>query len=1198
MTSALPNAEPLIIPGKSPLHRYLKPVLLSLLIFLFSDLPAENIPLSQYVSTRYQKDDGLASPSVLSLCQTQDGYLWIGTYNGLNRFNGHEFKLYNPKNTPTLASDQIRAIFQSSDLRLWIGMPGDGIVGFEDTELTQVVPKSRLSDTTVLAFSEDWNGILWAATRQGLYQFGENGWKLQSVNPNQNPTGIDAICRDSSGRIYLATAGSFYRQSQTGFEPIYPNTPEDIEISAMTWTDDGSLWIGTQGHGLFQWKEQQLKRFDIQSGLFSQRVGTLWSDDLGNLWVGCRGGLVRISDQGIESLPMPGEMVYSLCTDHENGIWLGTYQDGLSRLNPANIHNFQYADTSVSLIGRAIVERPNGYLAGTNLGLFWIKNQQLVRAPEYSFLDNALVRAIKPSKDGGIWVSTHSLGVVKVKADGSKEWFNTHNGLLSNTVRGLLEDSRGRVWMGTSKGLNCLVDGKLKTDARIPPDTTILTLHESSDGTIIVGTDHSGLFLLSRNNVTTYSPKQGLPGTVVFYALEDKEGALWISTNAGLGRLKNGKMSFIDSLDGLPSDSVFFTVDDGSGNFWMAYDNSIYRARKTDIEACMDGLLYRVPIRMFGKNDGIRADGITGVAHPLLDSRQRIWVPTLEGFARVDTDKLRYNAIPPPVHIESLQVDGKTILTNTDKPIILQPDAQRITFRFAALSFECPEENRFKVFLEGFDEDWSQLDNRHERSFTQLPPGEYTFRVQASNNSGIWNEKGDSIKLIRLPHFYETRSFLLLCTLLLTILVALAYLLRTRQLRNRSRQLQELVDQKTADLQAAVKRAEDATEETQLALETKTRFLATMGHEVRNPMNGIIGLSEMLLETQLEENQKQYIETIKNSASALTFVLNDLLDFSKLESGKISLELIEFDLRRLIDECSHLLKSRISEKNLEYQNRFDSRIPRVLIGDPSRIRQVLINLISNAIRFTQHGGIRVEARLEEQNDEGCQISISVVDTGLGISEEDQKHLFQPYQQAKLSTYRQFGGTGLGLAICKNLVELMGGTIGIRSLPGLGSTFHFTLPLHRLPDSPAKSDSESHAPFTHSGECLDVLIVDDNDINLQVTQHMLKGLGNFRIKTVDNGSTALKELSRHYYHIVLMDKYMPGMNGTEVTQKIRDKNSPVLNSSVYVIGVSAANSEEEHDDLMASGMNDAIDKPIGIEQINKAIIRAKRFIGTN
>jgi len=1162
----------------------------------FSESTAAEKPLAQYVVHRYQKDQGLASPSILELCQTSDGYLWIGTYNGINRFNGRHFAWFNPKNTQGLESDQITALCETQNGELWMGSPGGGIIGYRDNNLTQIIPNSIFPNVSVNELLEDRDGLLWAGTHSGLYRFENQTWKLVELGARDQSPNVQDLCLDDQGRLYVATENKVFRQNNEGFAHIEWKDQAHITISTLAWTPKGGLWIGTTGNGLYAWKSGKITHYTKSDGLLSLTIGALLPSRDGSLWIGCRGGITRFSQEGIDSLTMPGELVYALCEDREHGLWLGTYQNGLSRLDQGNALHYQASDRSVSLVGRGIAQRNDDFLVATNLGLYCVRNDSLQVCSGYSGSEEHVIRSITPSQDGGLWLSTHSNGLVYFDKENHPTWYGTQDGLLSQTIRSTLEDSQGNLWIGTSEGLNVFRDGEIHVDERIPRHTTILTIHEGRDGSIIVGTDHSGLYLLQDNEVLSFNNNQGLAGTVVFYVYEDENANLWISTNAGLARLKDGRIDYIDSLNGLPSDSVFFTVEDALGNFWMAYDNALYSCNKADIEACLNGSMKKLSVRIFGKDDGVNADGITGVAHPWVDEQQRIWIPTLAGVAVIDPHNIHQNNVKPPVLIESLHADQQRIPIKEDQIISLDADTQRISFSFASLSFKSPEQNQFEIKLEGFDRDWINIGNAHERSYTQLGPGKYTFRVRASNNDGVWNETGSSLTFVKKSHYYETAAFYIMLAALLILILIAAYLLRTRQLRRQKRLLKLLVEKKTADLQKALEQAENATSEARQALKTKSRFLATMGHEVRNPMNAIIGLSEMLLETKLDEKQHQYIETIKNSSSALTFVLNDLLDFSKLESGKISLELIEFNPRKLLAECATLMHPRINEKNLEYQTSIDPSIPHTLLGDPARIRQVLINLISNAIKFTEHGGIRVEASLASESGESCLIRISVVDTGIGISAEDQKKLFRPYQQAQLSTFRQYGGTGLGLAICKSLCELMGGKIGLRSSQGEGSTFYFSIPLHHAPERfNASGDRSGNRAFGQSEKPLDILIVDDNEINRKITAHMLKSIGRYNIELVADGQSALQKLEEKYYDAMILDKYMPGIDGTEVARKIRSREVNVSNSGIYIIGFSGATGEEERNGLLASGMNDVIDKPIDVEELSLALVKARRML---
>jgi len=416
-----------------------------------------------------------------------------------------------------------------------------------------------------------------------------------------------------------------------------------------------------------------------------------------------------------------------------------------------------------------------------------------------------------------------------------------------------------------------------------------------------------------------------------------------------------------------------------------------------------------------------------------------------------------------------------------------------------------------------------------------------------------------------------------------------------------------------ARLAYAKKQAEVQAQRAEAASKAKSDFLAMMSHEIRTPMNGVLGFAKLLLETPLNAEQREFAETVRHSGDALLTIINDVLDYSKIEAGHMTVERIDLDLYSVCDEVRKLLRSAIAERGLNVILSYDAALPRSIQGDPVRIRQVVLNLASNAVKFTERGAVRIEvSRLDTD-----QLKISVVDSGIGISEEQLNRMFRRFTQADSSTTRRYGGTGLGLAISKTLVELMGGTIGVHSEPGRGSTFWFTLPL--LAAQPAQGETSAPATpmaapvlvlkpelaSTASSASLQasaavpllvdavgepsaagaaqfipgrLLLVEDNFVNQRVAVYMLAKLGH-QVDLARHGREAIDMLSKSVYDLVLMDCQMPEMDGFEATRIIRDRASTVLDHEVPVVAMTANAFPEDRARAIAAGMNDFLAKPV-------------------
>jgi two-component system sensor histidine kinase/response regulator len=377
-------------------------------------------------------------------------------------------------------------------------------------------------------------------------------------------------------------------------------------------------------------------------------------------------------------------------------------------------------------------------------------------------------------------------------------------------------------------------------------------------------------------------------------------------------------------------------------------------------------------------------------------------------------------------------------------------------------------------------------------------------------------------------------------------------------------------------LGSVVRQTSEARKEAEASARVKSDFLATMSHEMRTPLNGIIGMTSVLLSRQLGELERDYVETIRQAGEALRGIVDDVLDLSKIEAGKLRLERTDFELPRSISDAVQIVQSMVAQKPLRVSVRHDARLPKWVRSDVSRIRQILLNLLSNAIKFTAEGEIEIRTHVQFIDEADCELLISVKDEGIGISEEQQRKLFQPFSQAEDSTARKYGGTGLGLAICKHLAELMGGQIGVTSRYGEGSLFWFTVRVALAPEPAVSEPEQPDIQAAVKPKNARILLAEDNKINQKVAMLMLRNLG-YSVDIAQNGADALNAIDGREYDLILMDCMMPEMDGMEATRRLRSMGGH--SSAVPVIAMTASALEDDRVACLSAGMNDFISKPV-------------------
>jgi len=1202
-------------------------LLCAAVFLLFWALPAQ----AQKKYLRFQhlsEEDGLSGYYISDILTDQNGFLWIGTNDGLNCYDGHLMKSWDahPEDANALANSGITRLLLDAQNRLWIGT-AFGLHRYDEEKDHFIrYPHSASSTGTpsanITALLQDSKKRLWIGTDGGLCRMDSEAplrfkhWTMTDKRSQLKNNTIVSLAEDSSGKIWVGTFSGVYRYNEEldrfEFFDVSPNIAGNRAALIYCLLTDGKdgLWIGT-GDGLRhlvpETNELTIYTPDKaeEHGMSARSISDMLYDDLGRLWIASQfsGLLLRETEtskfQSYRNNPgdrhsLPANQIYSLHKDPYGYIWAGTMITGMAYFDPQHLKMGQYryiAGESETLPIRNVwcfTPHSNTEIwLGDDRGLIhWNSATELVKrwspTPEQpNDIDRNRIRAILPL-EGGLLLGMRTGLAFFDESRETFEFISKGEGIKPLYVRTLLQDKAGDVWVG------CYGNGIFRYNHRERSTTPFQLLSkpmktrcffEDNRQNLWVGS-HDGLIKINASRLkfsSFFTEKDIPPNSDRNHITSIRQGAresLWLGTYGGglcYFDQENGEQRYFTKQDGLPGQTIYGLLPGSKETLWLATDDGLVHF-DTENET----------FRTYGVAYGLQGKDHNSGAFALLPDGKFLMAGT-NGLNLLAEQDLSRNVKPPATVLTNFRLNGQAVpLSTREHPTPLNLPIHRLSnlelnhqqnafaFDFTLRSQVFSKLHRFTYMLDGFDDNWTETSRgSNSATYTNMNPGNYIFRVKGIDALGNRDLVGTALSIhIPSPPWRTWTAYFIYALIV-------AFLLR-KYIKHQAHKLEQerrIVDQ----LRQVDKMRDD--------------FLANTSHELRTPLNGIIGLAEALKENKtsaLPMETQASLGLIISIGKRLATLVNDILDFSKIKESRITLARKQVEISALIDNIITLNKATMGNRPLLLLNHVPANTH--VYGDEDRLSQILHNLIGNAVKFTKEGTVEVFADLLEDN-----IVLHIRDTGIGIDATKTETIFQSFRQADEDMTRQYGGTGLGLAISRELVSLHQGKIWVVSEPGKGSVFSFSLPRHDhgntsivsslvenlsaaatfpLPATlpPLKELPPSTSPKTNTK--YHILVVDDEPINCIVLQNHLS---EYQITTAYDGKSCLKALEQDTsIDLVLLDIMMPIMSGHEACSRIRESRNLF---ELPIIFLSALNRVEDLTDSFSRGANDFLTKPI-------------------
>jgi len=1205
-------------------------------------------------------EDGLSQSWVHCIIQDRKGFMWIGTQDGLNKYDGYNFKIYkyNSDDSTSIGSNYIRTIYEDHLGELWIGTIGGGLCrydryndAFVRYQYSGDNPNSICTNAVVCIFESenDDRYTLWIGGNNGLNKYNRKSDDFTRYYPEENKlkfktnvNWIGSITQDRSGQVWIGTwrEGLFKYNAEKDRFVRYQLRPEHSgtfvnqyvwKLFGSRWNDKSIIWMGSDINGLYKidTEHDQIKNYFLQSdnpaSISDNRIITIYQkpDENNVLWIGTeQGGLNRLNIRTEEfthfkhqtgcQQSLKDNRVMSIFEDKSGLMWIGTLQ-GISKFEPRN-PNFQTIQENTvhpnGLRGNYVTAIHESGMKN-NQPVLWIGTRAdglnslnrnsgrfttFTHVPEnINSISSNWITTISEFQYNGrnvLWVSTiGGFNRIDLVTKQIKRFYIPQKNPVHNEILAQCVDKNGRVWLGTQGTFLFSFDPVSEQFTEYKTFWSIInTLYVDRLGMLWIGTG-GGLFKMNTSTLDrkrywhNASDPKSISNNIVWSIIEDREGIIWIGTSGGLNRFDRNTETFssFEEKDGLSNNTVRAMLEDDHGNLWLSTNKGISHFNPITKE-----------FRNYDATDGLQGDEFYWDAS-CMNSRGEMFFGGINGLTYFHPDSIIENTYIPPIVLTDFQIFNKSIKPGIDSPlkepvsevkeIILSHNQTNFTLEFAALDYHNSGKNKYAYMMENVDPDWVHTDaSRRFATYTHLDPGEYVFQVKGSNNDGIWNETGTSVKITILPPWWRTTWAYLSY---IVFIIALIYFLRRYELNRLGlKHNLEIKDLETGKL---------------LEMDhLKSKFFANISHEFRTPLTLILApIDELVTETRFESHRKVF-KRIKHNAKRLLSLINQLLDLSRLEASELKLHAIRSDIVQLSRSLLANFESMAVARNISLKFKSSAKALWVWL-DTECYEKIITNLLSNAFKFSEGDSvITIELQENPSSDkfESGSVTISVSDQGKGMPDGEVEKIFNRFYQTDDDLSRSYEGSGIGLALVKELVELHHGTIGVKSFIGKGTKFTIELHLgkshlsmNEISKSTPEAKKELKELYSDDSDEVDdhesaieqekatILIVEDNR---DMQQHLAEILQkDFNLHFANNGERGLSSATEKIPELILSDVMMPEMNGIEMCKKIKtDKRT----SHIPVILLTARAGEESKLEGLDTGADEYLEKPFSKREL--------------